>query len=182
MWDKMARRERIVLSAGVILAVVILFVQVVFVPFMDMRRKLTKAIGTNERALKEMRVLETEYRDLKRGMDAVQSGLVRREPTFALFSWLEQKAGSVGVRSHIRNMQASKKPIPGSGYEESVVEVALEQITLRQLADFLQAVESPEELVRIRHLAVHRGTETPSYLSATIRMATIVAAGSEAKP
>lgn len=180
-WDRLGKRDRVVLTAGIALALTILIVQFALVPYFEARGKLTKAIRTNEKTLKEMVALGSEYRVLRQGMEEIQQGMSRRAPNFTLFSHLERKAGEAGVRNNIKQMQPSRTPLSGS-YEETSVEIKLEKVTLKQLVNFLYAVESPEELVRVKRMSVKRSTEAPQYLSALIQVATFEPARNEMIP
>ena len=76
----------------------------------------------------------------------------RRPPGFALFSYLEKSAGDAGVKTNIKSINPLKSS-PAESYEESVVEMRLDRLTMKQLTDFLYIVESREELVRIRKMS-----------------------------
>jgi len=178
-WKKLGKRDRLVLSAGGALVITILVIQFALVPFIAARQKLTKSIRTNEKILKEMIALESDYRVFRKDMETVQGGLARRAPTFTLFSFLEKKAGDTGIRSNIKNMQASRALISGP-YVESDVEVTLEKITLKQLVNFLQAIESSEDLVRVKRLAIKKSTDNVQYLTVVLQVATYELSKTEA--
>jgi general secretion pathway protein M len=163
-----------------VLAVIILTVQLVLMPYFEARGKLTGSIRKNEKILKEMIALESEYAVLRKGFDGIRTGIERRKG-FTLFTHLEKKAGESGVRTNIRHMQPSRSEISGV-YEEIAVEIRLEKITLKQLVNFLYAVESPENLVWIKRLSVKKSAESPQYLSALIQVATYDSTKDEGHP
>lgn len=174
-WNKLGQRDRLVLTAGMILVGAIFVIQFALVPYIEARDKLTKSLRTNEKILKEMIVLGSEYRALSKGVNEIRTGMSRRASNFTLFSHLEKKAGEAGVRKNIKHMQPSRSS-PAGAYEEVSVEIKLEKITLKELVDFLYAVESPEEMVRVKRMSVKRAVEAPQYLSALIQVATFVEA------
>ncbi len=171
LWGKMGKRDRVVLSGGLGLLLLILLVQFILVPYTDARKKLDRSVHSGERVLKEMAVLGAEYKTLRKGVDEMQRGIARRPNDFTLFSFLEKKAGQTGVRSNIRQMQPSRAPVSGP-YEEVSVDVKLEKITLKQLVNFMHSVESPENVVRIRKLSVKKTAEDPRYLAAQLQVVT----------
>jgi general secretion pathway protein M len=179
--SKLGQRDRLVLTAGMVLVAAILVIQLTLVPYIEARSKLTKSLRANEKILKEMIVLGSEYRALSKGMNEIRTGMNRRAPNFTLFSHLERKAGETGVRKNIQHMQPSRSASAGS-YEEVSVEIKLEKITLKELVNFLYAVESPEEMVRVKRMSVKKAAEAPQYLSALIQVATFEAARGEAIP
>ncbi len=172
MWDKLARRERLVLSVGLIAIVAIVLLQFAIEPYVAARKKLTKTIRTQETILREMRALSAAYGEIKEGEAAMHSAIARRDPAFTLFAGVEKKAAAAGVRPYIRSMHPARKPISG-GYAESSLEVALERITLRQLTAFLQAIEASEDMIRVRRLTVRKGSDNPQYLSVTTLLVTL---------
>ncbi len=180
-WNKLGQRDRLVLSAGAALALIIFVVQFALVPYADARKKLSKSIQAQEKTLKEMAALGAEYQVLQRGMETVRNGMARRSPDFTLFSHLEKKATQSGVRSNLKNMQPARAPVSG-GYDEASVEIKLEKITLKQLVNFLYSVESPQDLVRVKRLSVRKSSEDPQYLSAVIQVATFEKSRGENMP
>jgi hypothetical protein len=57
------------------------------------------------------------------------SGSSASAPGFALFSYLERKAGEAGVKGNLRSINP-RKGMPSGAYEESAVEVRLETLTM----------------------------------------------------
>ena len=95
----------------------------------------------------------------------------RRPPGFALFSYLEKRAGDAGVKANIRSMNPLKS-VPVEAHEETTVEMKLDKLTMKQLTDFLYLVESREDLVRIRKMTVGKMKESPEYLTAVFQVFT----------
>jgi hypothetical protein len=98
-----------------------------------------------------------------------------------LFSYLERKAGEVGVKSNIKSMNPLKGKVVGP-YEETAVDMQLEKLILKQVTDFLYVVESPGELVRIRKVSIQKMKDTPEYLSVFIQVITYLPLKGEALP
>ncbi len=170
-WNKLGKRDRVLLSAGMALLVGLSLVEVALLPLMDAKEKLTRSIQNSERILKEMTALGSEYRILRKGMEDIRKGISRRSQDFTLFSYLEKRAGDAGIRSNVKHMHPSRGPVSGS-FEESCVEVKLEKVTLKQLVTFLSAVESPADVVRVKRLSVKKGSGNPEYLAALIQVVT----------
>jgi len=95
----------------------------------------------------------------------------RRPPGFALFSYLEKRAGDAGVKTNIKSINPLKSS-PEGAYEETAVEMKLDKLTMKQLTDFLYLVESREDLVRIRKMSAGKMKESPEYLSVLIQVFT----------
>lgn len=156
---------------GAVALVLGLFVQFVAFPIYDARERTKRSIAANEKVLQQLGPLWTEHRILKEGAQAVQQILARRPGNFTLFSYLEKKTGEAGVKQNLKYINPSKASVSGS-YEEISVDLKLEKITLNQLVNFLYVVESREDLIALRKIAVAKAKDEPEYLNATIQVAT----------
>ena len=56
-------------------------------------------------------------------------------------------------------------------FDETLIDLKLEKITVKQLEDFLYQVESPTELIRIKRLTITKMKESPEYISVQILVA-----------
>ena len=171
-WDKLPRNQRVALLTGAAVLILGLFVQLVAFPLYDARERAKRSIGVNEKILQQLGPLWIEYRVLKEGAQAVQQILARRPVDFTLFSYLEKKTGEAGVKPNVKYINPSRASVAG-GYEETSVDLKLEKITLKQLVNFLYMVESREDLIALRKIAVAKVKEDPEYLNATIQIVTI---------
>lgn len=149
----------------------LLAVQFALLPFWEAKKTLHQAIKTREKTLGEMAFLAAEYRTIKKHAENIQQVLARRPQDFTLFSYMERIAGEAGVKPSIKYINASKGAVSGP-YEEVPVEMKLEKITLKQLADFLYLLESPQELIMVKRIAIAKMKEMPEYLTAQIQAVT----------
>ena len=136
-----------------------------------MRQKVIGAIAGSEKTLRELANLSAEYGVLRQRSEEIRRVIERRPPAFALFSYLEKRAGDAGVKTNIKSMNPLKSA-PEGAYEETAVEMRLDKLTMKQLTDFLYLVESREDLVRIRKMSVGKMKESPEYLSVLIQVFT----------
>ena len=174
-WDKLGQRERLAILGGAGIVLAILLVQFAILPFWEEKARVAKALDAQEKVLEEMNAELAEYRLIRRDMDVIQQAMASRPPDFTLYGFVERKARESGVRQNIRAINPSRGVSAGS-YEESMADVSLEKITLRQLVQFLYRADSPRDAVRIRKLTVRKSMESPEYLTATVQLATYQAA------
>lgn len=156
---------------GAAFVIAFLVIQLVIFPLWDARQKMTHSIRANEKALKEMAVLGAEYGVLKQRAEVVRLVLAARPADFTLFSYLEKKAGEIQLKPHLKSINQLKGMTTGA-FEESIVEMRLDSITMKQLTDLLYAVESPKDLVRIGKMSISKMKESPEYLTATMQVVT----------
>ncbi len=170
-WDRLSKRQQLALYIGGGVVLVLLIVQFLVLPFFEAKKAVRQAIRNNEKILGDITLLAKEQGVLKRRVDRIQQALASRPPNFALFSQLEKVAGDAGVKSNIKNINATKGMISGP-YEEMPVEIRLEKVTLKQLTDFLYLLEAPQDLIRIKKISIGKMKESPEYLVAQIQVTT----------
>jgi type II secretory pathway component PulM len=174
-WDNMGAREKLYILAGTGIVILILLFQFAILPFWEERARVAKALDAQEKILEEMNAHLAEYRVIKRDMDSIQRAMASRPSDFTLYTFVERKAREAGVRPNVKAINPSRGMSAGT-YEETMADVSLEKITLRQLVQFLYQADSPRDAVRIRKLTVRKSLESSEYLTATVQLATYQAA------
>ena len=168
---KLTKRERYYVSISVVLIALFIMFQFILSPFLGAKEKVKHSIQTKEKILKELVSLSSEYGTLKKDSIDIGKALAIRSEDFTLFSFLEKQGGRSGVKPNIKYMKPSISTDSGP-YTESSVEMKLENITLKQLVEYLHLVESPENLVRVKRISVKQSKESPEYLTALIHLVT----------
>jgi Tfp pilus assembly protein PilO len=168
-WEQMTKSQKSALTVGMIFVVGAVFVQFAVFPWLDVRDKVKSSIAVNKKILRELEVQGREYAVLKRSSDAIKKVVEQRPSGFALFSYLEKKANDTGLKAHIKSINPLKPTSVGL-YEEAAVEIKIENLTIKQLTDFMYNVESLEQMVRIRRMTIGKMKETPEYLVADIQV------------
>jgi general secretion pathway protein M len=168
---KLGKREKYLvwLGAGSI-AVFFLFQFIIF-PFFDDRDRTRRGVRAKEEGLKEIMMLSAEYQALKKGSQGIQNILAGRKSNFTLFSFLESAAGDAEVKAHIKYMKPSDSQDAGP-YKESMVEMKLEGITLKQLVGYLYRIESPENAIRVKRVSVKESKGAAGYMDAILQVLT----------
>ena len=170
-WDQLTRSQKYTVIAGIVVVGAALFNQFAIAPYFEARQKVRSAVVAGEKALRELSVLGAEYGVLRAKSERIRRLIERRPPGFTLFSYLEKQADQAAVKLNIRSINPVKAASTG-GYEETAVEMKLDKVTMKQLADFLYLVESPEEMVRVRKASIQKMKESPEYLSVLIQVFT----------
>ena len=169
---KLGRREKNLVSlAACCIAVLVLFQFIIF-PFFDRREVIGRGIDAKRDGLKEIVRLRGEYESYKRGAGGIQKYLKRRMENFTLYSFLGQAAGKAEVKNHIEYMKPSASRSNGR-FKESMVEIKLDKISLKQLVDYLYLIESPENVVSIKRISIKDSKSDPGYLDAVLQVLTI---------
>jgi general secretion pathway protein M len=168
-WAKLDEKQRNLVAGTAIFVLIALILEIAVFPFWEAKAKLTKAIQVNQKKLNEMSKLDAEFTLQEAAMAKIKRAMSARSADFTLFAYLEKKATQANVRGRIKQMNSSKG-IQSVSLEESLIDMKLEKITIKQLTDFLYFVESPADLVRIKRMTINKMKESPEYLSAQMQI------------
>ena len=163
---RLAFREKVVLGLGALVGVILLAYSLIITPYMEKMRILDRRIAQKTVELREISALSQEYREIKRRMEELKRKAGKRGKSFPLFSHLESLAAKTLIKGNIASMKPQSTPV-GEHYKESSVAVKLENITTRQLVDYLFRIENSEAFLRIKRLHLKKRRDNPKYLDAT---------------
>jgi len=166
--DKRSPRERQMLALmAVAIGVWILYWLVqglVVAPLENGKR----AIEAREASLRQMRILQADYRSVQ-GQVSMLEMRIRSGQQGNVLSMLEEMAGEVQIKDKIASMDPRSTP-PNDLYRESVIEVRLQQVNLKQLVDYLFKVENSGAFLKIKRLRLKTRSDDPGYLDVTFRV------------
>ena len=169
---KLARREKYLVSLAGCVIFLILIHLLLIGPFFDERKRLEAGVKAKKVALSEIVMLKTEYQALKKGDQGVHELLANRKAGFTLFSFLEKEAAESDVKGHIKHMKPSVSETAGP-YKESMVEMKLEAITLKQLVKYLYRIESPKDVIFIKRISIKENRKDSGYLDVVLNVLTL---------
>jgi general secretion pathway protein M len=175
-WNKLEKRQRYMVAGAGVFVFVVLLLELVIFPFGEAMAKSRRYVASNQVKLEEMLQLDAEFARHRDKMASINQVIKTRGADFSLFSYLEKKAAQARVKGNIKQMNTSRGT-QSAAFEETVVDLRLEKITIRQLTDFLYLAESPADFVRIKRITVNKMKESPEYLNAQMLIASITAPG-----
>lgn len=168
---KLAKREKYSITvAGCVVALFFLF-QLLILPVFEKKARLQRNIIKKEEGLAEIALIGAEIEGLKGSTQKNNKIITRRKRGFTLFSFLEQKAGEAQIKDHIKYMKPSSSKGEGT-YNESLVEIKLESITLKQLVGYLYRIEKPEDLIIVKRMSIKGNKNKQGYLDAVLQVLT----------
>ncbi len=168
---RLAFREKVVLALGGVFGAILLAYTLVITPYREKMRVLDRRIAQKTVELKEISALSQEYLEIKRRVEEMKARAGKRGKSFPLFSHLESLAAKTRIRGNIASMKPQSTPL-GEHYKESSVAVKLENITTKQLVDYLVRIEDSQALLRIKRLQVKKKQAKAKYLDATFIVST----------
>ena len=172
-FDKLDKREKLTVALGIGFLFFFVVLQFGVSPYLNARKKLENSIGKKQSELVELKGLQLEYRGFKKQTGGIKEKLKEREANFSLFSFLDKQAEGAGIKELISYM----KPSTVEGDEElqeSVVEMKMQQISLKQLVDFLKLIESPEKVVSVKRISIQESGKEKGLLEVIMQIVTFV--------
>jgi hypothetical protein len=157
--------------AGGVVVVLVLFYRFGLSPAIERLRTLDRLVAVKEREVYEMSAVADTYRTRQRLMEDVNRSLSQRGQDFAIFSFLEELANKIGIKTNIMYMKPALAT-PGEYFRESSVEMRLEGIALQQLTRYLYDIEHAPQLLRVRRIHIKPRTANPDLLDVTFQVST----------
>ena len=176
-WDKLDKKQRYIVAGTAAFVLIALILELIIFPLWDANAKMKQTIQINQKKLDEVIKLDAEFAHQEAKISKIKRVMSTRTADFSLFSYLEKKAAQAGVRVNIKYMNSSRGT-QSANFEESLIDMKLDKITIKQLTDFLYFAESPADLVRIKRITVTKMKESPEYLSAQLQIASMQALSS----
>jgi general secretion pathway protein M len=167
---KLDTRQRYLVAVCAAVVLVALVLSFAVFPMWDARAKMKKTIATSSKKLEEVIKIDSEFVAQDAQISRIRKAMASRRADFTLFSYLEKKAIAASVKGSIKQMN-SMQGIKSPSFEETLMDLKLEKITIKQLADFLYQIESPSEMIKIKRITVDKMKESPDYISAQILIA-----------
>ena len=142
MLKKLHPREQFIVVLGVTGLTVILFLYWGLFPLLDRRERSERQVLAREKELHEMLAHQREYRQLQDKRRLIEATLAKRPAGFSLFSFLDQLAGTTGIKKNVVYMKPSTIEDSQKNLHLSRVEIKFEEVTLEQVSLFLEHVET----------------------------------------
>lgn len=170
-FNKLEKREQRILIAGLLFLFGLGLFHFAVSPLLQARQRAQKAVIQKKADILTLRKLQQEYRARKNQAEEIEARLNKRPTSFTLFTFLEEQASKAQVKQQITSMTPSTTEGEGR-LQESKVDLKLEQISLQMLVDFLQQIESPENVVMVKRISVQENSKEQGSLDTTMQVIT----------
>jgi hypothetical protein len=166
---RLAPRERIILTAGLLGAGAMLLWAFGVQPAFTSARELRAAAARKERSADELASVLADYqRQSARIGDAAAKGAATKD--FSLLSFLEGLSAQARVKGNIDYMRPTTTDVT-AGIREYSVEMKVSNIRLEAMVSLLSAVERSPYALRVKRLNVKRRFADPDLLDVTFVVA-----------
>ncbi|MGD9250120.1 MAG: type II secretion system protein GspM [Desulfobacterales bacterium] len=172
MLKQLNPREKMVIGLGAAALVAMLLVYAGVLPLIERRDASAQQIVALERELKEMQAFRKEYDQLRAETRRTADILNKRPSDFSLFSFLDQLAGSIGIKAKIIYMKPSSVKDQEKKSNRSRVEIKLDEVTLEQISRFLYRIETSPHLISVPRLSIKQKQQTSGFLETVLQVET----------
>jgi general secretion pathway protein M len=173
MLKQLNPREKLMISAGVGALAVILVVYAGVLPLIEHRERSRRQAVSKEKELLEMMAYRDEYDQLKAENLRTAAILKKRPANFSLFSFLDQLAGSAGIKSKIIYMKPSTVTDAEKQSNRARVEIKLDEVNLEQISRFLYRIETSPHLISVPRLSIKQKKQASGFLETVLQVETL---------
>lgn len=166
----MTRREMLLAAGlGAFVAVWATYSLVVG-PALERMETLNRVIPEKQNELESMRVKAAEFAALRDGIDGMRAKIASQDPTTELLPLVEALVNKCGLSQNLVAMEPPQTSQFGSGYTQTVVEIKMEKLTLRQIFDFISQLQSSPILAGTKRLYIKKNARDASLLDAEVEV------------
>ena len=130
-------------------------------------RTLERVIPEKQTQLRDLQVLGNEYVAIRSEFQGLRTRMASQEPGFQLLPFLEAMIERHKLAGHVIAMQQNVLQ-PQPDYSEVVVTIELQDVSLKQLVDFLTAVECSEAVIQVGSLHIRTDRVNEAVLDSTV--------------
>jgi len=161
------KRVLAIAAAAVALLVVYLIVDGIVSSYQELGRK----IELKQQDLAKMTRLRDQYAETHRQLEEVRARLDKTQKDFSVLSFIEDLANREGIREKIGSMKPKKIPL-NEEFEESSVEIQMDNVSLPKLVDFAYKIENSGHLLKIKRLRIKPRYDDRNQLNVILQVST----------
>ena len=138
-------------------------------PALERIETLNRVIPEKQNELEKLRTKTGEYIALHDSIEDLRTKIASQDETFELLPYAESLVQECGLTKNLVTMKQQASQLENN-YHETIVEIVLENLTLRQLFDFLQKIKSSKVLARTKTLHIKRNPTNTDLLDSVIEI------------
>lgn len=169
-----SKREKNTLTVGIVFLVVFFGYRLVIAPVFEKKQILERSVAEKQASLTQMSEQLERILSANRQSDFQSRALAMRPKSFSLFSFLDSQAQQSGVKENVEYMKPFTRKDETSNYQVATVKVKLKEVYLKELVDFLEKIESPNNGVIITSLSLTKAGQQKNKLDAVLETETLM--------
>ena len=169
--QRLSKRERFLLAAGVLFVIGFVFHQLIADPFLTKKQRLERSLQTKAANVLEMKLLQKEYQQISENKRDIMGRLQSRSPEFSLFTFVEQQIDTVRMKERVTSIKPGVSDYQ-EGVRQALIDLKIEGIVLAQLVDFLASIESFDKVVFVERIVVQNNSREDGLLDVMLSVLT----------
>lgn len=173
---RLNKRERnMALMLGIFFAGWLLYTTLVE-PASARAATLRRVIPEKMQSLETLKAKCAELTALDSQLSSLKKQRETRKKNFNLMAYLETLTAHHDLTKHQKSMAADLRPL-NDIWQEKIVTITFENITIKQMVDLLTQVQSDQTGARINAINVDKNVTDPKNLDAMLQIATLQSTG-----
>ena len=166
---RLTRREYWLAAGVAVLTVAWAFFAFGVTPTLERIETLKRVIPEKQNDLNRLRVKADEFMSLREDLEDLRAKIASQETNFELLPFLESLVEQCGLTQNVKtiNQVATQSEM---NVQEIVVEIEMENVTLRQLCEFVEKIQSPNILANIKRFTIKKNPTNPDLLNSRIEV------------
>ena len=141
-------------------------------PAIERTDTLKRVLPEKQRILQELRVKASRYISLQAKLDDLKKQTNLEDVGFEILTFLETTTRKEGLTENVKTMKQYISPLD-SKYDEIIVEIELEKLTLDRLIKFLIQIKSTSHFLKIKSLYTQQNTANLNLLDTLMHISTL---------
>jgi type II secretory pathway component PulM len=167
---RLMQREKLLVIAVVISAVLWMLFRFGVKPALARIETLNRVIPERQRELTELRAKSKQYISLRDSLSDLRKHVASQDQALELLPFLESLTEECGLAQNATAMDRNVLQLD-KDYQETIVEIRLQNVTLMQLVDFLSKIEDSSRLLaKTKSLHIRRSTTNADLLDSIIEI------------
>ena len=179
---RLMQREKLLVIAVVVSAVLWMLFRLGVKPALARIETLNRVIPEKQHELTQLRTKSKEYISLHESLNDLRKHMASQDQAVELLPFLESLMQECGLSENAAAMDRNVLQLD-QDYQETIVEIRLENVTLTQLVDFLSKIEdSSHVLAKTKSLHIRRNPTNTDLLGSVIEIHSPKLAQSQVAP
>ena len=166
---RLTKREKsLAVMLGTFLVLWVIFAAVIS-PAFERIKTLNRVIPDKQAELNQLVAKSSEYITLRDSLGDLQSRIDSQPEDLRLLPYLESLVKQCGLSERVESMNQRVAKLQND-YYETVVEIKLQQLTLRQLVDLLEKAENSDAVAKTKTLFITRNPTNNNLLDSRVEI------------
>ena len=138
-------------------------------PAIDRIETLNRVIPEKQGELEQLRIKAGEYVDLHDKFNDLHSKITSQDQAFEMLPFMEGLVRESNLENNVVTMKQTISKLE-TKYHETVVEIKMENLTLRQLVEFLWKIRSTESVATTKSLYIKKNLTEKNLLDSVVEV------------